>query len=390
MSSGFLKGRKRTAIVAFVALMGLASVLYGTWKAVSDEVGTADFQWDAARALLERRNPYSLSASEAVIAEETGPITANQVPSCLILLWPYAVFPWPVAKCLWIASQIVFTFLLLRYTRLLWMSGASRWTYVLFCALFVLGKPWRGLMTLGQHAIMSLAFFVMAIRYARNGRKAASGALLAVGFFKYSLTFFLLPYFLHKRYYRPVAIAFAIHAALTLFAAAWLWESPVGLVRQSLAVASALYDKGYIDVAALLRHLDVTLPRAAVLLTQGTLAAAAVWAGLARRDRDDLLLLSVLAMVSIVVLYHRSYDIVVLVFPLARLLQERPGRWGLFDYLLAACIILTFYVFEGVLRVNIVKGVSIWYGTIAAVWYVAVAAGLWRIFRAPARGDEKV
>ena len=350
---------QRRWVLALLVLLAAVSAGRGVWNATARPNASQDFQWDSARVLLQRQNPYAAALSGAPTAVDgiqPGRIEPNQVPSCLILLWPFAALPWPLAKWAWAMANLGFTGLLLAVTFRLFLPGAPAWKYVAVTCLFLIGTPWRNLIGNGQHLLFSLAFFVWAVALAERGRPLRSGLVLALSFFKYTTIFALLPLFLKKRWGMPILIAFGVHGVLHLFACIWLRTDPITLMLQPLRIGARLRANGIVDVFALWQRLapdrTVFVPAAAGLLLLG---AGIV---LARRAQAgaDLLALSFLAVLSMLVVYHHNYDFVVFLFPLVWLARPPAAnpvsptsqlavtcRTAL-PWLLGACIGMAFYV----------------------------------------------
>ncbi|MHC4713358.1 MAG: glycosyltransferase family 87 protein [Planctomycetota bacterium] len=378
----------RFAALSLVCALAAAALARGVSGAVGGEIASKDFKWDAARLLLMRLNPleYTIEGKPAP-TDEFMPdrLGAQEVPSAFMLILPYAFLPWPAARFLWLITNLVCTYLLLRFAFHLFAPGRSRGFYVVVAALFVAGTPWRNGITLGQHTIFSLAFFTMALWYAGRGKKDLAGVLLAFSLLKYTVTLPLLLFFLYRKYYRPVLVAFGIHLVLNLVAAAWLSVWPHVLVAQSLRASFSLAAEGYLDFKSLFVHLKLAEPPMLVGALQAATVAAAVVLSLRHRAGRDLLLLSALGMLSLVMVYHRPYDFVLLLFPLILVSRD---RWGPFTRPLAACIALVFYVNSAVRVLDRVLpgGPDIlasrgYYLFVALCWYATLAGALFTLAR---------
>jgi len=161
-----MRSRLPHAALALVVLLAVAAAYSGISGALGGELASKDFKWDAARLLLLRQNPVALTLegkgapTDAIMPDKLG---AQELPSALMLIAPYAVFPWPVARVLWLVSNLVFTGIVLGVTLRLFAPGRTLAFYILAGALFVAGAPWRTGIAVGQHTLFSLAFFLLVL-----------------------------------------------------------------------------------------------------------------------------------------------------------------------------------------------------------------------------------
>ena len=189
----------------------------------------------------------------------------------------------------------------------------------------------------GQHAMFSLAFFAAALwAMERRLHWAVVGALLSAALFKYTVTAPLALVFVIRRQWKAVGFAAVVHLALTTALGWWSHTSPVELVLGSIRVGAALNPAGGdADLAGLARWFG------AADLWPWAFAGYAVFgvamlAFAARRfahrpaaaDATALMFdLSVLALLSNVLFYHRCYDFVSLAFPLVCCLLAKPSAF---------------------------------------------------------------
>lgn len=325
----------------FAALSVAIGVKNGFWE--------YDFQWDPAKLLAMGDNPYIYSLEYKPVPYEgfmQKYIAANQVPSCLLLLLPFTFLPQLLANQVWDICNLLFTIVFLVYLYKSFFEGtakASRFTWV--ALLFLSGSPLRMLIGIGQHLMFSLAFFMPAYYYATKKRWGLSGVLLALSAFKYTTIAPLAFIFVFRRWWRPIALAALLHFVATIGCGLYLHESPILLVAQSLKVSAGLTASGTCDIASLVRELGFASVAFWAACGYWVFGALLVLLSFARR-RDDLLALSLLAVISNVMFYHRAYDYVSLAFPLAYAFVEtkRATRsFTFFKWILVFVIAWTFY-----------------------------------------------
>ena len=108
-------GKRLFVLAALVFLAGV-SLWIGASRAIFHSAASFDFQWDVARALLLGENPYGMTVTWSHLDQSLflgsripDPMMANQPPSLLMLLWPFAWLSWPAAKWAWLCANFVFT-----------------------------------------------------------------------------------------------------------------------------------------------------------------------------------------------------------------------------------------------------------------------------------------
>ncbi len=312
---------KNKLILAILVILALASAIESGHKDIL--TGCQDFQWDNARILLDKTDPYKIWASNGI--PETAKFKVfeepHYFPSCYVLLWPYAVIPWPLAEYLWLASNFLFTFFFLSNVFKMFIPKQSFQVYLSIFCLFLIGTPWRNVVYTGQHILFGLCFFSFALRY-RDAKPNLSGLFLAIAFFKYAVTFPLSLFFIYKKQYRPLLVALAIHLCLHLFISFWINVNPVTLFFEPLKLDQDIFDNGYLDFLAVSVHSGLNIPMLVPYILSGIVFLVTAIILLFKINADDLLVLSTLSFVSLVVVYHEITDYVVLIFPLILLLLK--------------------------------------------------------------------
>ncbi len=381
LKSIFCSKKFISVVLVFLTAISLAA---GIRNAVFVQVSSMDFQWDSARVLLEQKNPYEMVLSHQTVDSDSympHPLSPNQFPSCLMLLWPYALFSWPIAKWLWLGSNLVFTALSLFALFKVFLKNQSPFVYLVISCLFLMSTPWRNLVGNGQHTMFSLCFFSLAL-LVLDKKPVLSGVFLALSFFKYATIIPLAIYFIYKRRFQPLFVAVGIHLCLHLFAAYWINANPIDLIKEPLMCSSGLLTDGYIDFFSLCAQMDSHIPALIPAFLSGILLLAATLVCFLNRKSNDLLVLTVLGFISVLVIYHRAYDLVIVIFPLILLFESSfKLRW--FKILLILCLFLTCYFSRIIdfLQTRVQDGLlleffHIYYGLVPAIWILATMGGL--------------
>ena len=320
-----------TALYVLMALLAVVSVYEGICNALEM---SQDFQYDAACALINGYDPYDLSLdfSKDRIPDIEGlkqfygyfegmgtpqKMEANQFPSLLYILTPYALMPYIPARILWLITNLLCTGVIIGLLRNTFMSRVDERLYPVFMMLMLAGTPWRNQLGVGQHTLFAVACFILAVTVAENGREeksaagtVAAGLLLSLSYLKYTVTAPLALYFIYRRRWKEFVISLVPHAVLTGVAAFILKEPYTDMLIKPLAVASALTGEGSIDVGVLTGGAAwSTGITAAVMLFILALA-------LMMPEGNDELFISTAALLSLVMTYHRTYDyfIMIIVF----------------------------------------------------------------------------
>jgi hypothetical protein len=343
------------------------------------EVDSQDNNWGVARALLQGFDPYKLYLNCRYCARPAfHPAVAPMYPaSALVMLSPLAALPWPAAKAVWASLNILLGAGLVATLCRLFLPNGGWQVFAWALIAFLAGTPFLNNLGNGQHAVFALAFFPAAIWAERRGHAKLASVLLAVSWFKYSLTFPLSLFFVMRGRFAVLLGAAAIHAFLTLLASAWTGTDPIDLLLEPLRVIEGVGSVGHLELFGLATRLGLTskLPPliAAFALTAAVLAAI-------RRGRtdDDIQLLSLLALFAYAVTYHYPYDLVILVIPLvyvidrARSWKERDLLQRIWTVLLAVLLAWTWYADHPIQLLKMQK--SHWLMAVYPGYYVALAA----------------
>lgn len=327
-----------------LTLLVIASVLQG----VSNGFRLIDFQWKPIRLMMIGENPYLYSINKVPFLG--GVVDANQVPSCLLLLAPFAFLSYQTATIIWAFCNLVFTFLFMIFLyRLFKWKGCSSQVFIFLSVVLLLSTPWRVLIGNGQHLLFSLAFFVGSCFYASKGRYIISGLFLAISAFKYTTIAPMAFLFLTQKWWRSIIVAIFLHLIATLWSGYYLHESPITLVLQSLQVGSMLLGQGDADMLSLLVSYGVKIQPIFSLINYLFFAVLLMVFSFIGSKNDILLKLSLFATISSIMFYHRIYDFVILIFPLILICRDWDSEY-LIDKVIRivtiANLVLVFYGFR--------------------------------------------
>ncbi|MBQ8955986.1 MAG: DUF2029 domain-containing protein [Lachnospiraceae bacterium] len=328
-------------LYVLMALLGIISIYEGIANGI---VWSQDFQYDAATALVNGYDPYDMSMDfdESRLPDIAGlkgfyeyydglgtpqKMEANQFPSLLYILTPYTLLPYGAARILWVVTNILCTAVIIWLLKKTFMTQVDERLYPVFMLLMLAGTPWRNQIGVGQHTLFAASFFLLAvyvsdqrdikddtdtagsgIRAGGSGwRVVASGLLLSLSYLKYTVTAPLALYFIYKKKWKAFVISLVPHILLTGTASLILHEPYTDMLIKPLRVASALAGEGSIDIGALTGGSPAGLiVTAAAMIFLFTVAVM-------MPEGNDELFISVAALLSLVMTYHRTYDFFIMI-----------------------------------------------------------------------------
>lgn len=311
----------RYIIIVCLAIMATISVFQGVRNAINV---SQDFQWDASRALIEGIDPYELSLHPETKYQSEGltqfydlftsaglqqKMEANQFPSLLYLLAPFAIIPPLTARYVWILANLIFTAGIICLLRKTFFKELPLFNSAVIMLLMLAGTPYRNQLGVGQHTIFSFFFFMLAVwldEVKPEGNRIGISICMFVSYFKYTLTAPLVLYLLYRKRYREFIISVAGHILLTIVAAISLNKSVIYMLIAPLKVSKALSAEGGLDLGALLNGSSLSF------VIGGAVAVLLVVITVKMEKNREYLLFPLLLLWSLIITYHRTYDFFVL------------------------------------------------------------------------------
>lgn len=346
---------------AFLAIAGSVFVIRGPARATwwSDDFAVP---YSMSRAWLLGTNPYQPDSLNRVLIDagrerdSTGRAINNSpvyLPPTLVPHAPVTLLPWRAARIAWLALNLLLVGWMIRSALLFagvrWGETPALWLAGAIVAL----APLHTGIAVGQIAIPSIALAIVAMSLIRDGRQNAGGIALGVSvLLKPQLTGPFIAYYFLRRGQRAAAVATAVGVAAAIVSLGWLWMNDIPwleswrAVMQSIMVPGSQHDPAGPWSAQLveLRTLITALGGGewAGIMGFGIAALAGVWLyAVGRRldERHDLLLLSGVAVLSLLATYHRFYDAGLLAVPLVWLAYgSRLSAFGVDPRLSAAAL----------------------------------------------------
>jgi hypothetical protein len=334
--------------------------------------------------LMEGRDPYALLLQYYQAPGSRFPFMLTQAPFyppyALVMFFPYAALPWDAARWSWAASNLAFFVLILVLLQRTFLANQPRWTTVAIGAIFACGTPLRNTIGNGQHGLLSLAAFLLAYDAAQQGRTNASAIPLAISMFKYTIAGPLSFTLLRRAAWRAFAAAGGLLVLGTLIAGLMV-QRPIGILSEYVRMLAIVRPQGFLDIFSLADKAGIPRGSIAAGVVCGALFALTVWCVVVHGRTRVLLSLSLLGFLTYAVLFHHTYDLIVLVFPLVFLFTPERRKERVVSVLFVATIALTWFIEKPVYLLRhghpgrmaeiIYEG---YYWTTAAVFYTAAVA----------------
>lgn len=324
---------------------------------------------DAAHGLLEKKrgmpSPYPVST--------------------LVVIAPFTLLSWNMALRLWtvisISAVVATPLLLLSICK----SAISQLRSQLFLAsVFALAPLHTGIAT-GNPAMVSLSLMTFAFWLCRTGRKKTAAVALALAIcLKPTIAGGLLVYYLLRRRWSLVAITCSVAIAIELLGILRLALSGVSWLSSYLLNSQRMFGHGALDDFARADTIRFNMINAQVFffsLLKSTVTANLItwliaitmfgcWLWICyRKAGDEVLELSAILILSLVAVYHRFYDAVLLMWPLAWAFLRAAHRSAA---TLVVLLVAPFFVPGPSLLTNLAESGRIPAGIVHQWWWKAM------------------
>jgi Glycosyltransferase family 87 len=351
-----LARHRRWGVVILLVLASGEFAARGAWRGFASANDFNDFlsPYVQARAWVAGHDPYSprslvefwpneapnvdsvrQQAADGSLLINRGIPTAY-TPPCLVLISPFTVFPWPMASQLW---TLVNLSLVLLWVALLipadWCWDETR--SLGFMAFALALAPFHTGLATANPVIAAAALGGIAACLAQRHHYALTGSLLAAStVLKPQIGLCFLAFFMIRKNWKAASLAVAAAAGLTAVALLHMqaghtpWVGNYVADNHALVSGGVLTDFtarnptrwGLINLQVLSYALlgDRLTANESSWLIFGVMGSVWLFLAIQRRsqnDADPLLDLSAMVVVSLLPIYHRFYDAVVLFIPLA-------------------------------------------------------------------------
>jgi len=353
--------RRMTVIAALVVL----SAGWFMWRAVlNSSPGRLDFVlvYSASRAWVTGANPYDLQDIARVWTEAGGPESRGPMtrvfphliypPTTLLMLAPFGALPWKLAEPAWVIANVLFLGATIWAIASLAGFRRGQLRLLLFIAVSLCFMPVHTAFRHGQTPLYPLALITIGLALSRGAGQIGSGLLHSAATLikpQMGLPFIALEFVR----WRLRAVLWALAGLVIISAVSVLpfmlkgidWWSSWQLNLQAVTAPGNQLDPTpanewryqMINLHVPLHGFiaDRTVVNALVMAVVGVLGAVFFfWPPLSWKSVRPPLLMSasIVAVLSLLFVYHRYYDAVLLLLPLAWALgrvadrrNDRPG-----------------------------------------------------------------
>jgi len=334
---------KKILLILFT-LFTLLSIYIGFTSGAFKDGRSQDYQWGPSKILMEHHNPYQQYA-EFKEGKIENPFMMSQAPnypaSAYIFLWPYAAMDWNMAKLAWAVSNLIFTILILIGLQRLFPIKKKKILFFIVL-LFLGGASWRTVLGNGQHALFVMASFIWALIYSKD-KPILSGILLAISWFKYTITFPLTLFFIYKKSYKAIVVSTLVHILLTLFVAYWINQPIMDFFFGPIQTAMTATNIGEIDIFGIVKRFDIPISLAYLSIAIILYFVVNIFTKKGNNKSSDLMLLSFLSLLSLIIFFHLGYDFVLLILPLWFVFYTDRISSNI-KYLVLSSVILQWYI----------------------------------------------
>jgi len=249
-------------------------------------------------------------------------------PFTIPLISPFALLSFERARILWLGINLLATGVSIHLVLSYFNSWPTKVKFYL--ALLVLSlAPFRVTLRVGQISLIVTALLLGTLLARSRKRKYLAGVLFGISLCKFTLGFPFLIYFLWKKEWKILAAAVSLMLLLTQLYALRLQLSLITVVSGYINVMSRLSIShtsafiGSTEIKPLLNWLtggdhvwSTTL--FVVLLTSSVIAMAFVFT---RRPEAERIHFAILSLFALWAVYHRTYDSVLYIIPIALLID---------------------------------------------------------------------
>ena len=276
--------------------------------------------------------------ADGSLITNSGMPTAYPV-TCLLLLAPLAILPWPAAQLAWSVITVCLT--LGAIWSLLAVGGFewNDWRAYVFVAFALALAPLHTGLAAGSIVIVAVALCGIALAREQRGSDVAAGILFGIAIcLKPQIGLPFLAYYLLRGRWRLCGIAAGIVSATAVLAIARLgiggtpWLQNYRIANKVLLATGVLSDFternpirfSLINLQVLFYAIwgHAAAANVLALAISATLFGIWVWLFLRSGSHDVLLPVGTLAILSLFPVYHRLYDGFLLIFPLCWCLKE--------------------------------------------------------------------
>jgi len=287
----------------------------------------------ATRLFLQGINPYEdkFIKKEWQIIEKEEKLVDNQEPglpgypfvhppATLIILSPFGITTWQIAKYLYFVISFILTICsLLLIAKMGNMLDSRKELWLLLLSFFSFKACMLGLL-FGQFFYVSFFFCLMAIHFEIKQKPRLSGIFMALGLLKPTIGFPFILYLVARKRYDIFMFSLLIVTVLNLAVLVTLppsiFDSYIDIMNQTMAPGGnndySLLNKRFFDLTSIQTVIYfISNSRTAVTILSSVIGLFILLFILLKRDiylKDSFYSLIIFIIFSLLFVYHRTYD----------------------------------------------------------------------------------
>jgi hypothetical protein len=352
---------KLTLTLCILFALYAVSVVVYLYVEEGKPLGGRDFHqfWYAGHFVLQGTDPYAaysarelpnlpihyldgVTVTQYPVAQGKLAIIPSNTPMMLLLLSPFSLFSWGVAKWLFLLINLILMlitgWLVLRRVPFGGVKLARLDELLIFLIYFDLSAT-RIAIENGQTTLLVFLLMLIAILYADRLWPIA-GLALGIALSKYSLALPIFLFLLYKKNFRVLLSAIAVQVLGVVGLAAIDGASPITVAMENYRLFFQLFDQPGVHLARQFEiftdnHLLTQIP--VLIMTLLVFIPLFQWLRnhtsktKASEEVLDFHLLTILFLWTILVAYHRLYDTLILLFFIVLVFKGSayPNIWNL-------------------------------------------------------------
>jgi len=345
-------------VVVFLLLACGVFIYRGPVRALGRDSPDLKRIYASTRGWLYQVNPYAMEALSPVLTDggleppkaesSDRPWVLVYLPTTFTFLWPIAALPWPVARMVCLVGNILLVPMVIYCVAKEAGLKRNALTTWLFVGGTLAMAPLHANLSMGQLALLILFLVAVSQRCISTQHPVIAGCLLGIATaIKPQLAGLFLAYQVCRGQWRCGVAACAVIAGAGVIGVGWMAVNGVtwlpilqGNVAAFAADRASAGPEGSLAFHLInLHYLFHAFSDNAMVVNVSVYIAAALLGGIlfyyhhrSGRQENELVALGMIGLLSLLVVYHRIYDALLLVFALAvcaRAIRDgcRPACW---------------------------------------------------------------
>lgn len=335
--------------LVFFGCVALFNLVYAIFFIIHiTEAGLVDMNryWNCGLYIRRNMNPYHAHLNKIELSLPIRLVGGSSVDSGLantLLFLPgypgntapfvflFSVFsflPLKYAAVIWSVLNILFAvfipLIILKIFRAYGISLPEYFEVLSVLVFFSLNMTFRGIIGNGQTTSLIFLFLCLSVLFFKRGQPIFAGLVLGLALSKYNVAVPVFIFFLMRRQFKILSIAVLVQLIGVLFLSLWAWVSPIEIVEDYLAIAFFHATISYVHGI----NISAYFPKS-ILVSLGSFLIVTILYGVGfyfsagrstkiklSSGQDDLPILNLLFLWTLLSLYHLGYDTILAVFPL--------------------------------------------------------------------------